>query len=43
MDHESVPVSWREILFFVLKIGAVAMAMAAVSWAAAHYAFLWYQ
>ena len=30
-------------MFFVLKLGFVGVAMTAVTWAAANYAYLWYQ
>ena len=43
MDRERSSASWREILLFVLKFSAVGVAMTAVSWAAAHFAYLWYQ
>jgi len=36
-------VTWREIVFFVLKLGAVGVGMTAVTWAAANFAYLWYQ
>jgi hypothetical protein len=36
-------VTWREIMFFVLKVGALVVGMTAVTWAAANYAYLWYR
>jgi len=43
-DHPPTrPNTWREIMFFVLKIGALVVAMTAVTWAAAQFAYLWYR